>query len=115
MHERPIAKSLDQNPKSECSLIATRGPSLSVFNPGANEQEPTGEPKERTTFVANWSKEPYGYQWPASRLSRFDMARLTIISNRTKTPLNQLLKEALETYVTSRLKELDVELIQEKP
>ena len=53
-----------------------------------------------------WGKEPYGYQWPASRLSRYEMARLTIVSNQVKRPLNQLIKEAVDAYATKLLHEL---------
>jgi hypothetical protein len=41
---------------------------------------------------------PSGYKWPASRLSNENMRRLTILSNRVKRPINQLIKEAVESY-----------------
>ena len=38
------------------------------------------------------------YKWPASRLSYEHMRQLTIISNRVKRPINQLIMEAVESY-----------------
>jgi len=59
-----------------------------------------------TADEKSWGTEPYGYQWPASRLSRRDMARLTIVSNIVKRPLNQLIKEAVAAYASEMLKQL---------
>ena len=36
-----------------------------------------------------------GYQWPASRLTRADMIKLTILRNRTRQPITLLLHEAV--------------------
>jgi hypothetical protein len=52
---------------------------------------------------------PYGHEWPASRLTLTDMARLRIISNQIRKPVNQLLKEAVEYYTTEKLPELGVD------
>lgn len=52
---------------------------------------------------------PYGHEWPASRLTLTDMARLRIISNQIRKPVNQLLKEAVEFYTTEKLPELGVD------
>lgn len=61
-----------------------------------------------------WGDDPYGYQWPASRLSRNEMARLTIVSNTVKRPLNQLIKEACDFYANAMLKELGYEIPTEE-
>lgn len=73
----------------------------------------TDEPRTSTLLgnsineqIARLGKEPYGYQWPASRLSRFEMGKLTIASNRLKRPLNQLIKEAVDAYADQLLEEL---------
>ena len=87
------------------------------FEVSAAEQPPIELAKavlpgiERTNQILKkiyetWDKDPYGYQWPASRLSRHEMARLTIVSNRVKRPLNQLIKEAVDLYATMMLEEL---------
>ena len=52
---------------------------------------------------------PYGHEWPASRLTLTDMARLRIISNQVRKPVNQLLKEAVEYYTTEKLPQLGVD------
>ena len=70
---------------------------------------------ERTNQVLKeiyekWDDAPYGYQWPASRLSRHEMARLTIVSNSVKRPLNQLIKEAVCFYADKLLIELGFEV-----
>jgi len=39
-----------------------------------------------------------GYQWPASRLTAEDMAKLHKIRLRTKKPINQLLHEAAQVF-----------------
>jgi len=39
-----------------------------------------------------------GYQWPASRLTAEDMAKLHEIRVETKKPINQLLHEAVEVF-----------------
>ena len=53
-----------------------------------------------------WDKSPSGYQWPASRLSRHDMAKLKIVSKLTKKPLTALLQEACSDYANQCLAEL---------
>ena len=52
---------------------------------------------------------PYGHEWPASKLTLTDMARLRIISNQIRKPVNQLLKEAVEYYTTEKLPKLGVD------
>lgn len=56
--------------------------------------------------VENQSREPYGYQWPASRLSRYEMGKLTVVSKLVNRPLNQLIKEAVDCYADQLLAEL---------
>lgn len=63
----------------------------------ANEFPPRGE-----------QESPYGHEWPASRLTLTDMARLRMISNEVRMPVNQLLKEAVEYYTAQKLPELGV-------
>lgn len=48
----------------------------------------------------------YGYEWPASRLTGENMCRLRLLSNRLKRPVNQLIKEAVESYTLLMLNEL---------
>ena len=62
-----------------------------------------------------WGDSPYGYQWPASRLSRHEMGRLTIVSKEVRKPLNQLIKEAVSFYADKMLDELGYEVPNQSP
>ena len=55
------------------------------------------------TLYDGEDESPYGHEWPASRLTLTDMARLRIISNQIRKPVNQLLKEAVEFYTTGKI------------
>ena len=39
-----------------------------------------------------------GYRWPASRITKADMMRLTILREQTGEPISQLLHEAVSAY-----------------
>lgn len=39
-----------------------------------------------------------GYRWPASRLTKTDMAKLTELREQTGEPITQLLHDAVSTY-----------------
>jgi len=84
-----------------------------------NPQAEDGSPYEdlRTVRISNASHntEPYGYQWPASRLSRYEMSKLTVAANKLKRPLNQLLKEAVDFYADKLLDELGIEIEKVDP
>ena len=46
-----------------------------------------------------------GYRWPASRLTKTDMAKLTELREQTGEPITQLLHEAVSTYYRILLEE----------
>lgn len=45
--------------------------------------------------MANYNRKPPRYQWPASSLTPEEMAILYNLRERTGTPINKLLKEAV--------------------
>jgi hypothetical protein len=47
------------------------------------------------------------YRWPGNRLSYLDMRRLTYVSNNTKRPINQIIKEAVAAYTTMMIGEIE--------
>lgn len=46
-----------------------------------------------------------GYRWPASRITKTDMAKLTELREQTGEPVTQLLHEAIGTYYRILLEE----------
>jgi hypothetical protein len=45
-----------------------------------------------------WQRVGQTYQWPASRLTRANMRKLTRISNYLRRPINQVIVDAVEAY-----------------
>ena len=79
-------------------------------NRQAEDRSPYEDLRSVRISNANRSTEPCGYQWPASRLSRYEMAKLTVASNKLKRPLNQLIREAVDHYADKLLDELGIEI-----
>lgn len=63
-----------------------------------NEESPSLAEERIGDSMDAWRHLPYGYQWPASRLSRHQMEKLTIIANHLGRPVNQILKEAVDDF-----------------
>ena len=80
--------------------------------PSQEDDSPYANLKKVSLSKAGQDTEPYGYQWPASRLSRHEMAKLTVVSNAMKRPLNQLIKEAVDHYADKLLDELGITIEQ---
>lgn len=51
------------------------------------------------------SDAPKGYRWPASRISRREMARLCVVRDLVGRPLTQLIKEACSQYADQILEQ----------
>lgn len=67
----------------------------------------TNEPNSQRQDDELHEQIPSGYRWPGNRLSYLDMRRLIYVSNKTKRPINQIIKEAVIQYTTIMIEELD--------
>ena len=65
----------------------------------------TSQPASQSTPPPDPDKLLKGYRWPASRITKTDMAKLTELREQTGEPITQLLHEAIATYYRILLEE----------
>ena len=73
-----------------------------------NDRDLTGESEPRR-YKPNYSDEPQGLPWPASKLSAQDLHRLGLIRHAVKKPLTLLLKEAVQLLWDATQEERDAD------
>ncbi len=73
-----------------------------------NDRDQTGESEPRR-YKPNYSDEPQGLPWPASKLSAQDLHRLGVIRHAVKKPLTRLLKEAVQLLWDATQEERDAD------